>query len=62
MKILHLNFHFLCRCFLAKAAPVASRRAWPEFLMTEDDLGTCALLIFKKSNPVFKHSGGGISL
>lgn len=60
--ILVLEYHFLCRCFLAEAAPVTSRRAWPEFLRIEDDLGTCAFLFFKKSTPFFKHSGGGISL
>lgn len=53
------EFYFLCGCFLA---PVTSRRAWLELLRIEDDLGTCALRFFKKSNPVFKHSGGGISL
>lgn len=54
--------HFFCRCFLDEAAPVISRRAWVEFLRIEEDLGTCAFRFFKKSNPVFKHSGGGISL
>ena len=53
------EFYFLSGCFLA---PVTRRRAWLELLRIEDDLGTCALRFFKKSNPVFKHSGGGISL
>lgn len=56
------EFYFLRGCFLAEEAPVTSRRAWLEFVRIEEDLGTCALRFFKKSNPVFKHSGGGISL
>ena len=33
-------------------AYVTSRRAWLELLRIEEDQGTCAFPLFKKSNPV----------